>query len=123
MALEDILINIFQHAHNLTKERRFIFTGGVAMNSVALKKLAECSFIDEIIVPPSPGDSGAAIGAAFFGLIKSDTDTDNLKLNKGNLKENLFDSPSCAKTLHPSKSAFSNIIAFGINWVSEITAY
>lgn len=88
--LEDILINIFQHAHNLTKERRFIFTGGVAMNSVALKKLAECSFIDEIIVPPSPGDSGAAIGAAFFGLIKSDTDTDNLKLNKGNLKENLF---------------------------------
>ena len=69
--IEDILISIFKHAHKVTNERRFIFTGGVAMNSVAIKKLSECSFIDELIIPPSPGDSGAAIGAAFYGVIQS----------------------------------------------------
>ena len=86
--VEDLLIEIFQHAHNITGERKFIFTGGVAMNSVALEKLSKCAFIDEIIVPPSPGDSGAAIGAAYYGYLK---ETKNLqKQEKFRLTENLF---------------------------------
>ena len=58
------------------------------MNSVALEKLSKCAFIDEIIVPPSPGDSGAAIGAAYYGYLK---ETKNLqKQEKFRLTENLF---------------------------------
>ena len=31
------------------------------MNSVAINKLAKLEFVDKITIPPSPGDSGAAI--------------------------------------------------------------
>jgi carbamoyltransferase len=86
--VENLLIEIFQHAHNITGERKFIFTGGVAMNSVALEKLSKCAFIDEIIVPPSPGDSGAAIGAAYYGYLKEAKNPQ--KQEKFRLAENLF---------------------------------
>ena len=66
--VEQNLTDIFKFAHKLTGERRFIFSGGVAMNSVAINKLVKNDFIDEIIIPPSPGDSGAAIGAAYYGF-------------------------------------------------------
>ncbi len=85
--VEDILINIFKHAHEITRERNFIFTGGVAMNSVAVKKIAECDFIDELLIPPSPGDSGAAIGAAYYGFIQKGK---NIKHQNKQIHEHLF---------------------------------
>ena len=72
--VENILKEIFSFAHNLTGENRFIFSGGVAMNSVAINKLSKLDFIEEIIIPPSPGDSGAAIGAAYYAYIKNGND-------------------------------------------------
>ncbi len=67
----EILCKIFEHAYNLTGSRKFLFSGGVALNSAALDALSKLHFADEIILPPSPGDSGAAIGAAYFGYLKS----------------------------------------------------
>ncbi len=69
--LEDLLKDIFSYANKITGENRFIFSGGVAMNSVAINKLSKLDFVKEIIIPPSPGDSGAAIGAAYYGYIKN----------------------------------------------------
>ena len=69
--VENLLKEIFLFAHQTTKEKRFIFSGGVAMNSVAINKLSKLDFVEEIIIPPSPGDSGAAIGAAYYGYLKS----------------------------------------------------
>ncbi|MBD1135660.1 hypothetical protein IDH21_04595 [Pelagibacterales bacterium SAG-MED47] len=69
--VENILKEIFLYAHQLTGEKRFLFSGGVAMNSVAINQIAKLDFVEEIIVPPSPGDSGAAIGAAYFGFLNS----------------------------------------------------
>jgi len=69
--VEEILKEIFLFAKKITGENRFIFTGGVAMNSVAINKLSKLDFISELIIPPSPGDSGAAIGAAYYGFLQS----------------------------------------------------
>lgn len=69
--VEYLLKEIFFYAHKLTNEKRFIFSGGVAMNSVAINKLSKLEFVDEIVIPPSPGDSGAAIGAAYYGYLKN----------------------------------------------------
>ena len=66
-----LLEKIFAHAHKITNSRRFLFSGGVAMNSASIDSLAQLSFVDEITIPPSPGDAGCAIGAAFYSYIKS----------------------------------------------------
>ena len=69
--VEEILIEIFLFANKMTGEDRFIFSGGVAMNSVAINKLSKLNFISKIIIPPSPGDSGAAIGAAYYSFLQN----------------------------------------------------
>ncbi len=83
--VEDLLKEIFFFAHEITKEKRFIFSGGVAMNSVAINKLSKLDFVEEIIIPPSPGDSGAAIGAAYYGYIKNGNEF-NKNFNVENLE-------------------------------------
>lgn len=84
--LEDLLFDIFKYAHELTGEKKFLFSGGVAMNSSAVRKSVKLDFIEKLNIPPSPGDSGAAIGAAYYGFINKN---DKL-LPKNNLKRNLF---------------------------------
>ena len=46
-----------------------IFSGGVAQNCAAISNLLKMPEIDRLIVPPSPGDSGAALGAAIYGYL------------------------------------------------------
>ena len=41
-------------------------------------------FVDEIIIPPSPGDAGCAIGAAIYCYLKSNSCSD-LKISKPSL--------------------------------------
>ena len=79
-----LLSKIFTHAHNITNSRRFLFSGGVSMNSASIDSLAQLSFVDQIIIPPSPGDAGCAIGAAFYCFIKSNFYSD-LNISKPSL--------------------------------------
>lgn len=67
--VESLLKEIFIYANKITGENKFIFSGGVAMNSVAINQLTKLDFVNEIIIPPSPGDSGAAIGAAYYAFL------------------------------------------------------
>ena len=46
------------------------------MNSASIDNLAQLPFVDEIIIPPSPGDAGCAIGAAFYCYLKSNSYSD-----------------------------------------------
>jgi carbamoyltransferase len=71
-----LLEKIFTHAFKITSSRRFLFSGGVSMNSASIDSLAQLPFIDEIIIPPSPGDAGCAIGAAFYCYLKSNSNND-----------------------------------------------
>ena len=69
--LECLLCKIFKLAYELTNTNDFLFSGGVALNSASVEVLAQLDFIKNITIPPSPGDSGAAIGASYYGYIKS----------------------------------------------------
>ncbi len=108
---EKLLKKIFEYGYKLTGSKNFFFSGGVAMNSVSLKGLAELPFVDKIIVPPSPGDAGAAIGAAYYGFIKSNKNLIPIK------KPSLFPSFSdFDKQFHQSSKIIStnfDIIAEG----------
>ena len=84
--LEDLLFKIFRYAYELTNETNFLFSGGVAMNSSAVRKTTELDFIKKLNLPPSPGDSGAAIGAAYYGYI----DKVQKIVEKKQLSKNIF---------------------------------
>ena len=88
--LEELLFLILQHAHDITKEKKFLFSGGVAMNSAAVSKCSKLNFINELNIPPSPGDSGAAIGAACFGFISHNKKNLNNSILKEKITNNLF---------------------------------
>ncbi len=100
--IEYNLSEIFKYAYEVTKIKNFIFTGGVAMNSVAINKLIQNDFIENIFVPPSPGDSGAAIGAAYYAYINKKNEKALLK--KTNIKKPDVYFPGVIKTSEEDES-------------------
>ena len=72
-AVINILCRLFEHAYSLTGCKRFLFSGGVSMNSASLDEISSLPNVDQIIIPPSPGDAGCAIGAAYYSFIKNNS--------------------------------------------------
>ncbi|WP_216893424.1 carbamoyltransferase family protein [Nocardia alni] len=62
---EQVMIHLAVRARALSGSRLLCVGGGVAANCVAVAKIAETGLFDEVHVPPAPGDSGTAIGAAL----------------------------------------------------------
>ena len=63
--IEDELLNLAGLARKLTGETDLCYSGGVALNSVANKRLALEGPFRRIYVHPASGDAGAALGAAL----------------------------------------------------------
>jgi carbamoyltransferase len=78
LLLEDAIIHVVDHLLRVTGASRLVFTGGVALNAVGNMRLLE--HFDEawftasqqrkarlhLWVPPTPGDPGVTIGAAWL---------------------------------------------------------
>ena len=101
LILENTMKNLIQKAKYLSGKRKIVLTGGVALNCKMVYSLSKQNIFEEMIVPPSPGDSGSAIGAANFAFLeKSKTkilDFSNIFLgpkknliNKKEDKDNFF---------------------------------
>lgn len=68
-ALEEALQYLVNRLKELCPSNNLVFSGGVALNSVANQKvLFQGSKFDNIYIMPSAEDSGNAIGAAYYGL-------------------------------------------------------
>lgn len=65
--LEQALTHLVGHWVERTGVRRVAFAGGVALNCVAIGKLAAAGLVDAVYVQPAAGDEGTAIGAALSG--------------------------------------------------------
>ncbi|HWX87265.1 MAG TPA: carbamoyltransferase C-terminal domain-containing protein [Solirubrobacteraceae bacterium] len=78
MVFEDALVHTVDHLIRVTGSHRLVLTGGTALNCVANMRLLEC--FDEswyerhlgqrgtrlhLWVPPTPGDAGTPVGAAY----------------------------------------------------------
>jgi carbamoyltransferase len=73
---EDVMLHLARRARTVTSSRLLCLGGGVATNCVAVGKIVEAGIFDEVHVPPAPGDSGTAIGAAAAaGLDRSVSST------------------------------------------------
>jgi carbamoyltransferase len=78
MVFEDALVHIVDHLIRTTGSSRLVLTGGTALNCVANMRLLDC-FDEEwyarelgrpdtrlnLWVPPTPGDAGTPVGAAY----------------------------------------------------------
>lgn len=62
---EQAMTHLAVQARYRTGERTLCLGGGVALNCLSIGKITERAGYDEVFVPPAPGDSGTAAGAAL----------------------------------------------------------
>ncbi len=101
LILEETMQNLLKKVIKLSGKTKVVLTGGVALNCKMIHNLSKLDIFEELVVPPSPGDSGSAIGAANFAYLnKTKNQTLNLNtiflgpkkkmINKKINKDNLF---------------------------------
>ena len=123
IATENILCEIFSYAHQLTGCNKFLFSGGVALNSASLRKIANLRFIEKLIVPPSPGDAGSSIGSAYYAYLK-DSKTSIQNFNVPSLfpckssNDDLFSLSSKILSIHCEK--LTNSIDESVELISNL---
>jgi len=66
LVLEETILSLAASLRSSTGLPKLCLSGGVALNCVAVGKLADSGIFDELYVPPDPGDGGGAAGAALF---------------------------------------------------------
>jgi len=67
---EDLLVKWFVNISKKFKTPHFTFSGGVAQNIKATKKIIENKNIKSIFIPPGPGDESLCIGAVYCKLAR-----------------------------------------------------
>lgn len=66
--LEQATVALVEHhlGDVLRRTRRLVVVGGVAQNVALNRRLMQHPLVDELFVPPNPGDAGTALGAAAW---------------------------------------------------------
>ena len=57
-----------------------MFSGGVAMNVKANKKISELKSINQLYIPPSPDDASQSAGACYAFCLKNNLKTFLLRI-------------------------------------------
>jgi carbamoyltransferase len=65
---EQVMLHLARRARDLSGSRLLCVGGGVAMNCLSIGRIATSALFDEVAVPPAPGDSGTAVGAAAMAF-------------------------------------------------------
>ena len=68
--LEEVLIKIANDAYQKTQSKNLCLAGGIALNSVANKKILDNTPFENIFVQPAASDDGCALGNALLGWVK-----------------------------------------------------
>jgi carbamoyltransferase len=64
--LEEAYLHLVRAAHRRTGSKNLCLAGGVALNAVANGRIRPETEVDGVYVQPAAGDSGIAVGAAFY---------------------------------------------------------
>jgi carbamoyltransferase len=64
--LEEAYLHVVRELHARTRSSRICLAGGVALNAVANGRVRPETPFEEVYVQPAAGDSGTAVGAAYF---------------------------------------------------------
>lgn len=66
MILEDVMTNILNHVHTVTRCDNLVMAGGVALNSVYNGKILRKTKFRHIWIQPAASDAGSSIGIAAY---------------------------------------------------------
>lgn len=69
-ALEQTLVRLTRDLQQATGSKNLVLAGGVALNSVANKKIADQSGFENVFIVPCAADDGAALGAALWPSLR-----------------------------------------------------
>ncbi len=64
--VEEIMVTLARHVHRETRMDNVCIAGGVGLNCVANWRILKEAGFKDIFIQPAAGDSGAALGAAFY---------------------------------------------------------
>lgn len=64
--VEEILVKMARHIHDVTKMDSICIAGGVGLNSVANWRILQEAGFKRVFIQPAAGDSGGALGAALY---------------------------------------------------------
>ncbi|MBU0718805.1 MAG: carbamoyltransferase [Planctomycetes bacterium] len=64
--VEEIMVKMATHVHRETGKKNLCLGGGVGLNCVANWRVLQESGFEEIFIQPAAGDSGGALGTAFY---------------------------------------------------------
>jgi carbamoyltransferase len=64
--VEEIMVKMARHVHRQTGQRNVCIAGGVGLNCVANWRILQESGFENIFIQPAAGDSGGALGTAFY---------------------------------------------------------
>jgi carbamoyltransferase len=64
--LEEVYLHVVERLQARTGQRALCLAGGVALNAVANGRIRPETGFDDIYVQPAAGDSGTAVGAAYY---------------------------------------------------------
>ncbi len=62
---ERAIVALAREAHRRTGSTNLCLAGGVALNALANRRILEETEVERLFIPPVPGDSGGALGAAL----------------------------------------------------------
>ncbi|NLX12035.1 MAG: carbamoyltransferase [Phycisphaerales bacterium] len=64
--VEEIMVKTAAHVHKVTGQKSVCIAGGVGLNCVANWRILQETGFDSIFIQPAAGDSGGALGTAFY---------------------------------------------------------
>ena len=65
--LEDVLVQVAREVRSKSGMKRLCLAGGVALNSVANRRIIEEGGFDDVFIVPAAGDDGISLGCAYWG--------------------------------------------------------
>lgn len=70
LTLEEYILKMARHAHDLTGSKNLCVAGGTMLNVTACNRILKETPIEKLFVQPGSNDAGNAIGAALWGYYK-----------------------------------------------------
>jgi len=68
--VERALLYIVNHRFDLFASKNLAYSGGVALNAVANRRILRESRFENLYIQPAAGDNGLAVGCAYYGWLK-----------------------------------------------------